>query len=252
MPRPFVQAHQHLHPAFIFRLPAPGVIGLALIGTYAFGIQLEFAGIPLVHGAVGHPQGFPVFQTDRVDHCQAFHLLGVHQRIAGGEHAAGGVAEHNGLLHTQLFEQGMGVVGQLLKAVLVMRRFARRTEANLVGRDDPVAGLAQGVDGGFPGGGAEVLAVHQHHVVAVGLALGGYVHVAHLQGLALGLEVEMLEGVRVAEAFELWAVGRRLGSDGRTAGKAGQGKGGCAQHGGTPCRARLNGATVTGSGPRET
>ena len=123
---------------------------------------------------------------------------------------------------------------------------------DLVDRDDPVAGLAQRLDRVFPGKGAEVLAVHQHHVVAVGLALGGYVHVAHLQGLALGLEVEMLEGVRVAEAFELWAVGRRLGSDGRTAGKAGQGKGGCAQHGGTPCRARLNGATVTGSGPRET
>ncbi|MNR32416.1 hypothetical protein D3C85_1500020 [compost metagenome] len=118
-----------------------------------------------------------------------------------------------------------------------MRRLAGGAETDLVGGDDPVAGLAQGLDSGFPGGGAEVLAVHQQHAVAVGLALGGHVHVAHLQGLALGLEVEMLERMRVAEALQLGAIGGRFGGDGRTAGEAGQGQGGCAQHGGTPCRA---------------
>ncbi len=237
MPRPLVQAHQHLHPALVLRLPAPGVVGLALILAHAFGIQLELARIPLVHRAVGHAQGFPVFQADGVDHRQALHLLRVHQRIAGGEHAAGGVAEHDALLHPQLFEQSMGVARQLLEAVLVMRRLAGAAEADLVGGDDTVASLAQGIDGGFPGGGAEVLAMHQHHAVAVGLALGGHVHVAHLQGLALGLEVEMLERMRVAEALQLGAIGGRFGGDGRTAGEAGQGQGGCAQHGGTPCRA---------------
>ncbi|MNH27187.1 hypothetical protein D3C79_872870 [compost metagenome] len=79
--------------------------------------------------------------------------------------------------------------------------------------------------------------MHQQHAAAVGLTLGRHVHVAHLQGLALGFEIEMLERVRVAEPFELFTVGGRLGGDGRAADKAGQSQGGCAQHGGTPCRA---------------
>ncbi|MNV98901.1 hypothetical protein D3C71_1942070 [compost metagenome] len=79
--------------------------------------------------------------------------------------------------------------------------------------------------------------MHQHHAATVGLALGRNVHVAHLQALALGGERKMLERMRVGEPFELFAVGGRFGGKGRAADKAGQGQGGCAQHGGTPCRA---------------
>ncbi|MNN90588.1 hypothetical protein D3C81_2085610 [compost metagenome] len=74
--------------------------------------------------------------------------------------------------------------------------------------------------------------MQQHDAAPVGLAVGGDVHVSHLQGLALGLEVEVLDGVGVFETLQLWTVFRAFGiSDDRQCG--GQ------QQAGQPARASL-------------
>ncbi|MCY1443124.1 hypothetical protein D9M71_595240 [compost metagenome] len=117
----------------------------------------------------------------------------------------------------------LGVTRQLLEGVLIVVRFARGAETDLVRGNHPVAGIAEGLDRGFPGGAAEILAVHQHDAAPVGLAMGGDIHVAHLQGLALGLEGKMLDGVGVFEALQLGAVGRAFGGHGGQCGGQQQG-----------------------------
>ena len=173
--------------------------------------------IPLVDAEGGHAQGFPVFQADGIHQPELLGLLGVHQRVTGGEHATGGMAEQRGLLNAKFFQQLMGVEGQLLEAVLVVVGLAGAAETDLVRCDHPITGVAQGLDGAFPGGAAKVLAMHQYHAAPVGLTFGRYVHVAHLKGFALGLEVEMFQGIGVLEALQLRAIagGERGGDAGR-------------------------------------
>ncbi|MNS07361.1 hypothetical protein D3C72_388020 [compost metagenome] len=149
------------------------------------GADFQLTLIPLIHGAIRHAEGFPVFQADRVDQRQLLDLLGEQQGITRGEHAAGGMTEQRGFLNAQRFEQLLSVGRQLLKAVLIVVGFAGGAKADLVRCDHPVTGLAQGLDRTVPGGCAKVLAVHQHHSAAVGLAVSGDVHVTHLQGFAL-------------------------------------------------------------------
>ncbi|MNZ73480.1 hypothetical protein D3C78_918910 [compost metagenome] len=119
--------------------------------------------------------------------------------------------QQGGFLDAQCLEQLLGVRCQLLEAVLIVRRLAGGAEADLVRGDDPIAGVAEGFDRAVPSGTAKVLAMHQHHAATVGLAVGGDVHIAHLQGLALGFKGEMLECVGIVEPLQLRAVFRRLG-----------------------------------------
>ena len=77
MPRAFVQAGEHVDPAIEFRLPAATVIGVALVGADPVGAEFEFAFVPLVNGAIGHTEGFPVFQANGVDQRQLLDLFGV-------------------------------------------------------------------------------------------------------------------------------------------------------------------------------
>lgn len=67
--------------------------------------------------------------------------------------------------------------------------------------------------------------MHQYHGAPIGLALGGHVHITHLQAFALGLKVEMLDGIGVLEALQLGAIGRAFsggeGGDGSAQQQAG-------------------------------
>ena len=207
MPRALVQAGEHVYPALVLGFPAPNVIGVSLVVAYTVGAQFQLALVPLVDALVGHAEGFPVFQANGVHQPQLFGLLGVHQRIACGEHAAGGMADHRGLLNAELFQQLMGVGRQLLEAVLVVVGLAGGAKTNLVRGDDAVTGVTERLDRTLPGSAAKILAVHQHHAAAVWSAGGGDVHVAHLQGFALGLEGKMIQRVGVCKALQLRAVG---------------------------------------------
>ena len=191
----------------------PGVIGTLLVLANTFGTEFQFPCVPLVNTAPWHAEGFPVLQTDWIDQHQLLGLRGVLQCIAGTQHAAGGVADDAGLVHPEAVEQGMGISRQLLKAVLITGRFARGAKTDLVRRHDPVTRRAQGLDAVAPGGCAEVFAVQQHRRMAIGRPRGGNVHVAHLQGLALGIKVEVMQRVRVLEALQLLAINR--GGSGR-------------------------------------
>jgi len=73
---------------------------------------------------------------------------------------------------------------------------------------------------------AEILAVHEHDAASIGLAVGGDVHVAHLQGFALGFEGEVLDRVGVLETLQLGPVGRTFGRE--------SGQGGGQQQAGQP------------------
>ncbi len=156
-----------------------GIVGVAFVVANALGSQLQLALVPLVDGAIGHAQGFPIFQADGVDQRQALDLPGVEQCVASGEHAAGGVTEKHGLVKAEIFQQGVSVARQLLERVLVTVGFAGGAETDLVRGDDPVAGRAQSLDRLLPGGTAEVLAVHQHHALTIGRPAGLDVHIAH-------------------------------------------------------------------------
>ena len=45
----------------------------------------------------------------------------------------------------------MGIAGELLEAELILRWLARFAEADLIRRDDAIAGLNERGDGGLPG-----------------------------------------------------------------------------------------------------
>lgn len=107
---------------------------------------------------------------------------------------------------------------QLLEAELVAAWLAGGAETDLVRRDDAEAGAGQRLDGGFPGGAAEVLAMQQHGGAAIGRAAGRHIHVGHLQRLLLRSEAEALLGMGVGEAFELRAVAGLGGGPGGSAG----------------------------------
>ena len=79
-----------------------------------------------------------------------------------------------------------------------MRRLA---EADLIGDDHAVAGIAQRPDGVLPGCAAEVLAVQEHDGLAVRLRRTD-VHVGHGQRLALRLEFVALNRMRIVEVGE--------------------------------------------------
>ncbi|MCY1442850.1 hypothetical protein D9M71_592380 [compost metagenome] len=55
--------------------------------------------------------------------------------------------------------------------------------------------------------------MHQYGRAAIGFADGSHIHVTHAQGLALGLEVELVHRVRILEPLQFRAVSRltRLG-----------------------------------------
>ncbi|MNT31073.1 hypothetical protein D3C72_1668950 [compost metagenome] len=63
--------------------------------------------------------------------------------------------------------------------------------------------------------------MHQHHAATIGLAVGGDIHITHLQGLALGIKGEVLERVGVVETLQLGAVLRPfgVGDDGQDGGQ---------------------------------
>jgi hypothetical protein len=139
------------------------------------------------------------------------------------------VAEQGDLLNAEFFQQLVGIDRQLLEAVLVAVGLARGAEADLVGCDHAVTGVAQRLDRTLPCGAAEVLAVQQHHAATVGGAAGRDVHVAHVQGFALGLKAELLNRIRVLETLQFRPVAGAFGGGecGRCAGgeQAGNAKG---------------------------
>ena len=100
----------------------------------------------------------------------------------------------------------MGVLRQLLEAVLIAGGFGGGAETNLIRRNHAIALLAQCVDGVFPGGSAEVFTVHQHHCLTIGLLRRLHVHIAHAERLLLGGEGKMLQRMRIVKSLQLLAI----------------------------------------------
>ncbi len=101
----------------------------------------------------------------------------------------------------------MGIAGELLEAELILRWLARFAEADLIRRDDAIAGLHERGDGGLPGGSAEVLAVQQYRDPSGG-ARRLHVHVSHLECLALRLEAVQRDRPGIVETFQTRAINR--------------------------------------------
>jgi hypothetical protein len=104
----------------------------------------------------------------------------------------------------------MRIHRELLERILVTLGLGRLAPADLVRRDDSVAGVVQGSDRLLPGRGAEVLAVQDDRRLSVRFRRC-YVHVAHNHGFALRLEGEIMNRPRIVEALQLRSVGRGLG-----------------------------------------
>src|SRR5208283_3273192 len=101
----------------------------------------------------------------------------------------------------------MGIAGELLEAELILRRLARFAEADLIWRDDAIAGLNERGDGGLPCGGAEILAVQQYRNPSGG-ARWLHVHVSHLERLALRLEAVQRNRPGIVETLKTRAITR--------------------------------------------
>src|SRR5258706_3993176 len=95
------------------------------------------------------------------------------------------MADKDGALDIEEFQQRARVLRQLLETVLVMRGFAGGAKTDLVGNDDAITRLAQRLDAGLPGGAAEILAVHERDGMAVGLTRGGEGHISPVQNFTL-------------------------------------------------------------------
>jgi hypothetical protein len=115
------------------------------------------------------------------------------------------MADQDYVLDPERSHKRARVRGELLKRVLIVFRFARLTEADLIRRNDSIARVDQRVDCRLPRRGAEVLAVKQHGGFAVRICRL-HVHIGHVERLALGGESEMLDGVRVVEPLQFRAV----------------------------------------------
>jgi len=102
-------------------------------------------------------------------------------------------------------------VRELGEAELVPLRFAGTAEADLVRGNHAIAILREHRDGCLPSGRAEVLAMHEQHRAAVGLAFRLHIHVRHEQRLLLRREFVALDGVWVVEPFEMRTVTLLLG-----------------------------------------
>src|SRR5271166_2107631 len=101
----------------------------------------------------------------------------------------------------------MGIAGKLLEAELILRWLARFAEADLVRCNDAITSLNESGDGGLPGGGAEILAVQQHRDAPVG-PRRLYIHVGHLESLALGLEAVQRDWPGIFETLQPGAINR--------------------------------------------
>ena len=101
----------------------------------------------------------------------------------------------------------MGIAGKLLEAELILRWLARLAEADLIRRDDAIAGINERGDGGLPGGSAEILPVQQYRDPSGG-ARRLHVHVSHLECLALGLEAAQRNRPGIVETFQTRAINR--------------------------------------------
>ncbi len=185
-------------------------------------IGLQLARVPLVDRDRRHALGGPILQPDRIDQHQMADVVRIDQRVMRRQHAAGRMADHDGLFDAELGQQLMGVAGKLLEGELVGGGLARLAEADLVRRDHAIAGRDQILDGRLPGGGTKILAVQQHRGLPVRM-IRLDVEIGHLQRLPLRGEREALDRERIVESFQFRSVGRGL--SGRLLGRCGRDRG---------------------------
>ena len=204
-----IEAGKHIDPPIVTVFPFTGVICRLLVSLDAGRGDLLFARIPLIDRDWRDSLGRPILQSDWIDHNEMADFLWIEQRIIRRQHAAGRMADDNRLLHAELGQQRMGVAGELLEGELIGGGLARFAETNLVRCNHAIAGGDQILDGRLPGRRTEILAVEQHHRLAVWL-VGFDVHISHLQRLPLRVEAEMLDVVGIIETFELCPVTWRL------------------------------------------
>ncbi len=193
------------------------VIGGLLVGADALGGRRLLPRDLLVDGEIGNAERLPVFEPDRIGEHERGSRVRIHEREAGREHAAGRMADDDGLADAERRQQRMRVRRELLERILIALGLGRLAPADLVGRDHAVAGCAQGPDRLFPGRRAEVLAMQDDGGPAVRRGRGRDVHVAHDEPFALRFEGEVMDRPGIGEALKLRAVSRRLGAGGKGA-----------------------------------
>ena len=113
--------------------------------------------------------------------------------------------------HAKRLQQRVRVARQLLKRKLILARFGRFAEADLIRRNDAIASSRQRNDGRLPSSSAN-LAVQQHYRPAVGVGRfgGRTVKIRHLQPLPLRLELKALLRPRIFESFQFRTVRRTI------------------------------------------
>ena len=103
----------------------------------------------------------------------------------------------------------MRVVGQFVKAVVIVEGFAGFAKPDLIGRNHPQASLLQ-LDGCFmPGGGTEIFAMHQHHNWCIRLGCR-VVQVGHCDWLVGGDEIKIPHRRWVFKALQLRSINRHI------------------------------------------
>ncbi len=139
-PGPLHEAREHRDPAVVFGPPCAGVIGRLLVGLDALGGRRLLPFDPLIDRKGRDAERLPVLEPDRIDQNQRRDVVRIHQRIARRDHAAGRVGDQHRVPDADRLEQRVGVLGELMKAVLVALGLRGLAEADLVGRDDAIAG----------------------------------------------------------------------------------------------------------------
>ena len=94
----------------------------------------------------------------------------------------------------------MGVVGELLKTVLVSRRFAGFAKPNLIRHDDAKTIFLQYLVGRLPSGCAKVFTVQQNSDMTIGFCWLD-VQIGHVHITLLRFERKLLHRGRVVKAF---------------------------------------------------
>src|SRR6185295_6774361 len=183
------------------RLPGAGVVGGFLVAFDALKRSLALPLVELIHADEWYALGFPIFEPDRIDDDQARHVLRVHQGISESQHAPHRMPQHDWPLDANADEEGVCVGGLLMQAELIGWRLAGFAEADLIGNDDAKTLIAERPNVGLPGGGAEILAMQQDNGPTVWL-LRPHIHECHRQQLPLGLEVVVVNRLRVVEVGE--------------------------------------------------
>src|SRR5581483_12383477 len=108
--------------------------------------------------------------------------LGVNERKADCEHAAGGVAQNSGALNPEMIEEPDRIRGQEVETVADVG-LRRLTPADLIGHNYAIPRRREKRNNIRPVISTEILTVHEHDCAAVWRTGWRHIHIAHTKVL---------------------------------------------------------------------